>query len=566
MIFGLLFVIAILALVIGGIRRVSTRSMNDGNRTQTLRRSFEYGLLFAMLVVSAAGLSGLLTRLFGIGQDVASDPVAFARDVSFTVVGVPVLAALTQWTRRQFDRDLTEAHSFAFGLFLAVASTTTLTMSLVALYDVLTWSTGITSDWRAPTARLIVWGVAWLEISMTRSIYAHPDQDQAVNLSGSLVGLGITVAGFVAVIGSLTQLAFGLSADVLISPGTEPVLRGVITVAIGLPVWYFHWVRGARDSQRTTIWLSYVLLAGVGGSLVAAIASASTVIYQALVWFLGTPISTDAHVHFSSTPVNAAYVVVGLVTLVYHQSVLRDGRKETRTEVTRVFEYLMSGISLVAVATGIGILVIALIESVTGTNVMNNGNATNTLLLSLTLLLVGTPSWWMFWNQIQNMVDVNPEIEVSAPTRRSYLYLLFGVGGIAAIVSLIVGIFLLFSDIFQSQFSSDTFRGMRFAIGVLLTTGTVSAYHFMVYRGERYFIREPRLPHSIILVGPKDPELVREIVEKTGSRVQVWVAADAEHKVWSHSEVMALLAHESGQDLLILMNGNGLEAVPMVHV
>jgi hypothetical protein len=67
-------------------------------------------------------------------------------------------------------------------------------------------------------------------------------------------------------------------------------------------------------------------------------------------------------------------------------------------------------------------------------------------------------------------------------------------------------------------------------------------------------------------VGPKDPELVREIVEKTGSRVQVWVAEDAKHKVWSHSEVMALLAHESGQDLLILMNGNGLEAVPMVHV
>jgi hypothetical protein len=88
----------------------------------------------------------------------------------------------------------------------------------------------------------------------------------------------------------------------------------------------------------------------------------------------------------------------------------------------------------------------------------------------------------------------------------------------------------------------------------------------MVYRGERQFIRAPRTPHSIILVGPKDPELVREIVEKTGDRVQVWVADDAEHKVWSHSEVMALLAHESGQDLLILMNGNGLEAVPMVHV
>jgi hypothetical protein len=566
MIFGLLIVIAMLALAIGGVRRLSTRSSNDANRTLTVRRFFEYGLLFAMLVVSAIGLSGLVTRLFSLGQDVVSDPVALARDVSFSVVGVPILAALTQWTRRQFDRDLTEAHSFAFGLFLTVASTTTLAMSMIALYDVLTWSTGITSEWRAPTARLIVWGVAWLEISMTRSIYAHPDQQQAVNLSASLVGLGTTVAGFVAVIGSLTQLAFSLSADVLISTGIDPVLRGLITVAIGIPVWYFHWIRGARDSQRNTMWLSYVLLAGVGGSAVVAIVSASSVLYQTLIWILGTPVSTDAHIHFSSTPINGAYVLIGLVTWWYHQSVLREDRKEIRTEVTRIFEYLMSGISLVAAATGIGILVVALSESATGANVINNGDATNTLLLSLTLLLVGTPAWWMFWSRIQNMVDANPEVEVSAPTRRSYLYLLLGVGGIAAIVSLITGVFLLFSDVFQNQFGSDTFRGMRFAIGVLLTTGTVAAYHLMVYRGERHFIRAPRTPHSIILVGPNDPELVREIVEKTGDRVQVWVADDAEHKVWSHSEVMALLAHESGQDLLILMNGNGLEAVPMVHV
>jgi hypothetical protein len=565
MIFGLLIVVTILALAVGGVRRLSTRSGNDANRTQTLRRFFEYGLLFAMLSVSAVGLSGLLTRLFSIGQDVVSDPVAFARDVSFSVVAVPVLVALTQWTRRQFDRDLTEAHSFAFGLFLTVASTTTLAMSMIALYDVLTWSTGITSDWRAPTARLIVWGVAWLEISMTRSIYAHPDQEQAVNLTGSLVGLGISVAGFVAVIGSLIQSAFGLSADVLISPGTEPVLRGIITAAIGLPVWYFHWVRGARDSHRDTMWLSYVLLAGIGGSLVAAIASVSTVIYQALVWFLGTPVSLDAHVHFSSTPVSGAYVAVGLVTLAYHQSVLREGRKETRTEVTRVFEYLMSGISLVAVATGIGILVVALIESATGTNLVSNGDATNTLLLSLTLLLVGTPAWWMFWSRIQNMVHVNPEYEVSAPTRRSYLYLLFGVGGVAAIVSLISGIFMLFSDIFQSQFSSDTFRSMRFAIGVLLTTGTVAAYHLMVYRGERQFVRTPRTTHNIILVGPKDPELVHEIVEKTGDRVQVLVAAETDHQAWSHAEVLAMLDAPRNEDLVIVFNGHGLEAIPVVH-
>jgi Cys-tRNA synthase (O-phospho-L-seryl-tRNA:Cys-tRNA synthase) len=132
-------------------------------------------------------------------------------------------------------------------------------------------------------------------------------------------------------------------------------------------------------------------------------------------------------------------------------------------------------------------------------------------------------------------------------------------------VSLITGIFLLFSDIFQSQLGSDTFRGMRFAIGVLLTTGTVAAYHLMVYRGERQFVRMPRTTHNIILVGPKDPELVHEIVEKTGDRVQVLVTTHMDHQVWSHADVLAMLDDARDEDLVIVMNGHGLEAIPVVH-
>ena len=567
MIFGILSLVLIGTLAVVGVRRLTSGSMREANRTQSLRHFFQYGLLFAMLAVAAAGLAGLTTRLFSLGQDVVSDPIALARDVSFTVVGVPVVAALSMWIRKQFDSDLTEAHSLSFGLFLTAASTTTLAMSMIAAYEILTWATGLTTDWRGPAARLIVWGAVWIEIFMTRSIYGHEDQQQAVHLSGSLVGLGTAVIGFVSVIGGLIQLVFGLTSDLLISLGTDPVLRGVITAGIGLTVWYSHWVRGARVSKRNTLWLSYVMLAGIAGSLIMTIVSASTALYQAFVWYLGTPTSTDAHVYFANTPTSGAYALVGITACWYHQSTLREGNKNLRTEVTRVYEYLLSGIGLVAVATGLGILVAAFIDALTGTSLVLNGTATNTVIQSLTLLLVGTPVWLVFWSRIQTITAVNPQVEAVAPTRRSYLYLLFGLGGVAAIVSMISGIFQMFSDIFQSQFGSETFRSMRFAIGVLVAAGTVAAYHFMVYRSEREYVHAPaRGGHSIILVGPNDPELVDEITEKTGNHVQVWVAADAHHKAWSHSEVMALLAHESGQDLLILMNGNGLEAVPMTHV
>lgn len=563
---GLLIPIVVIALAVVGVRRLAAGGSSVANRTLLVRQFFQYLVLLVLLIISAVGLSGLATRLLSIGQDVTSDPVALARDVSFSVVGLPVVIALTIWTRREFKRDAQEAQSFAFGLLMTAASTTTLITSMVASYNVLTWATNLTTDWREPVARLLVWGTAWLTLVTVRSSYSNTEQQQAMDLSGSLVGLGTAVAGFVAVIGGLIQLAVSMNADLLISPGTDPVLRGIITASLGAVAWSWHWIGGGLRSQRNTLWLAYVMLAGIAGGLVATIVSLSSALYQTLVWFFGTPVSTDAYTHFSSLPVNAGYVVVGLTTWWYHQSVLRDGRKELRTEVTRVYEYLMSGIALIAVTTGIGILVVALIEAVTGTNLVTNGNATNTLLLSITLLVVATPAWWVFWNRIQTLVAKNPEAEVSSPTRRGYLYLLFGVGGIAAIGSLITGIFQLFTDIFQSEFSSDTFRSMRSAIGVLLTTGTVAIYHLMVYRAERKFAHVPlRGSRNIILVGPKDPGLVQEISERTGDRVRVLVAAESDSMTWSHSDVLNMVEQQANQDLVIVMNAHGLEVIPVVN-
>ena len=566
MIFGLLIPILLIAAIVIGVRRVSTGSISEANRAHLLRRFFQYSLLFALLIITNLGLSGLLTRLFGLGQSLATDNVALAREVTFAIVGVPLLLGMSIWTRNTIAKDPKETGSFAWGMFMTVAMTTSLIVSMFAIHDLLNWVADFTTNGREPGARVIVWGATWIALWVIKSNYCNKEQIQSINLSGSLIGLGTTVAGFVAVITSLIQNAFGLDDQVLVTQGTDATLKGLITCAVGIPVLYLYWNRGALKSQRNTFWLAYVLLFGVGASLVATIASASTALYQTLVWYAGTPDSTEAKIHFNATPSNVAYVLVGLTVWFYHKSVLTEELRIERNEVNRIYEYLISGIALVAAGTGLGILIVALIESVTGTELVSTGGAANTLLASLTLLAVGTPVWWYFWNRIQTYAHANPEIEVPTPTRRTYLFLLFGIGGVAAIVSLLTGVFFLFSDIFDGVFGTDTLRTMRYPIGILLTTGALAAYHWSVYGAEReHMALFKQRARSIVLVGPKDSELVEEISRRTGDRVQAWVQVDIDGRVWPKDEVLALIEKPGDEDLLIMMNGAGLEAIPIAR-
>ena len=566
MIFGILIPILLLAAIVIGVRRVSTGSISEANRAYFLRRFFQYSLLFALLVISNIGLSGLLTRLLEVGQSLATDNAALARDVTFAVVGVPLLAGIAIWTRNTITKDPKETSSFAWGMFTTVALTTSLVVSMIAVHDFLNWAADFRDDGREPAARAIVWCASWVALWVIKSNYCNKEQIQSSHISGSLIGLGTTVAGFVAVITALIQNAFGFDDQALVSQGTDPTLKGLITCAVGLPVLYLYWNRGAMRSQRNTFWLAYVLLFGVGASLVATIASASTALYQTLVWYLGNPDSTDSKIHFSATPENVAYVLVGLTVWFYHKSVLTEELRVERNEVNRIYEYLISGIALIAAGTGFGILIVALIESVTGTELITSGGAANTLLSSITLLAVGTPVWWYFWNRIQTYAHANPTVEVPTPTRRTYLFLLFGIGGVAAIVSLLTGVYYLFSDIFEGVFGTDTLRNMRYPIGILLTTGTLAAYHWSVYGAEREHMALFKFrARSIVMVGPKDEELVEEISKRTGDRVQAWVQVDIDGRVWPKDEVLALIEKPGDEDLLIMMNGAGLEAIPIAR-
>lgn len=565
MVVGLLFLILVVVLVVLAVRKAGARSDPSPTEAHTLRRAFQYLLLYGLLVVLGIGLSGLLGRLLERDALVASDEVGLARDLAFTVVGGPLFVGLALWSRRRLAGDPAEARSLGWGLYVTAASLTSLLVTMTALSQVLRWAAGLEEyDGRA-LARIVVWGGLWGAHYWADARVTPRARQRVHHLVGSLIGLVTAATGLAWLLSGALRVLLGLQGEQVIAGGDSPMLQGLVLLVVGAPVWFVYWVRGAAGYHRDPLWLAYVLLAGVAGGLVTAIASASTLVYSVLVWLVGEPGTASAVVHFDGAPTSAAAAVVGVLVWWYHRAVLGARGAATRSEVRRIYEYLMAGIGLLAAAGGLVMVLAALVEAVTG-RAFVGGDAVNALLAAVTLLAFGGPVWWLYWRRIQTATRSAPADELTSPTRRVYLFTLLGLGGIAAVVALIVGVYFLFQGVVEGTLGAETFRRMRFPIGVLLTSVGVAAYHWAVYRNDRERMpaaTEAPGPRFVLLVGPADREIAHAVADRTRGRVQAWARADDGLTAWSLDAVMAALAGTTADEVVVLSGADGLHVIPV---
>jgi uncharacterized protein DUF5671 len=559
---SLLLLVGLGVVAVVAVRRMTARGGGPATEGHAVRRLFQYLLLYGLLIVVATGLSGLLGRLLSAPLATA-DQSELARSVAFTVVGVPLFVLVALWSRRRLAEDPLEAASPAWALYITAASLTSLVVAMLALHDVLSWAAGLQVYSGRSLARLIVWGSVWGLHWWVQTRAVPADRYRVHHVVGSLIGLVTAATGLAGLLAGTVQEVLGVSADALLAGGDNRLLRGAVTLAVGAPVWFVYWVRTTAGSERDPLWLGYVLLAGVGGGLVTAIAAASTVLYDILVWFLGDPRAPVAARHFADSPSAAAAAATGVLVWWYHQAVLGAPDHRDRTELRRVYEYLMAGIGLLAAAGGLTMVIVAAVEALTAPALVG-GAAINSLLAAATLLAVGTPVWWFFWSRIQAAATSAPEQEHASPTRRIYLFVLFGLGGVAAVIALLTGVYLLFEDIFEGTFGAATMRSMRFPIGVLATTGAIAGYHWSVYRGEREQPPAARSgPRFILLVGRPDPDITSALASATGARVEAWPRADAAGAPWVVDDVVSLVGTSTDGEIIVLSDDTGPHVIPV---
>lgn len=563
-----------LALVVGLvvllIVRVSRRhagiaGAGPAGESHAIRRFFQYLLLFGLLVVAAIGTSNLLARLFGSTTRTTApgpfqggpDPaVLLAQDLAFTVVGLPLVGLIAAWTWRSHRREPEESRSALYATYVTLMALVALVVVALALEAVVAAALFRPHLEADAAARTVVWGAIWLGhwLLARRTLPASSRVPHLV--LGSMVGLVLVTTGFV--------MLLGTALDMLVRPGAVIGVGGELAWGVGLFLagalaWVRYWVTAAARAPRGALWLLHVLVLGVGGGLVLALVGASVLLWDTLVWFVGDPATASAVQHFGGATSQFASLLAGALVWWYHRTALAQAGPTGRSEVQRVYEYLVSAIGLAATAAGVGTVLVALVESVTP-GIDLGMSVRNTLLSAITLLVVGVPVWLTFWTSIRRRVAADPPAEVASRTRRVYLALLFGLTGVAAAIALIVVAVILLQDVVEGRVSGATLRSMRYGLGVLVAAAAVSAYHGSVWREDRTTSRTltpPTTgPRSIVLVGAPAPGLAGELARLTGARVQLWSQAEAA-EAWDRDALLTALDGHAGRDLLVLAEPDG---------
>jgi hypothetical protein len=144
---------------------------------RTVRRLITYALLFALVVITAVGLGGLLGRLFVTGTELASDDVAgLARSLAFALIGGP-LAALLWWAVWRRLDDPEERSALGWGLYLAGAYLVALLVASTNLLNTLSSLIGGPGQgWRLSLATGLVWAAVWV---WHRWMWRHPRKGPA---------------------------------------------------------------------------------------------------------------------------------------------------------------------------------------------------------------------------------------------------------------------------------------------------------------------------------------------------------------------------------------------------
>lgn len=520
----------ILGAVVAGIVALSRR--NDSEPEDGIARRLVVSVLtFGMTVVTAVGLYQLIDLVLTSGGGIArSGSSDVAQALSFLIVGVPSSALLWRYLYRALAGE--DGRSIVWLLHATIASATFSIGTVVALGNGIRFDRFESAE-RSSLAFGVAWLVAWLFhewIRTRRPVAVVPGMPRAV---GAAVGLVTAAGAGVAVIGELLQEAFdpGVFAG---SGGWDAVGRAAAWMVIGIVVWLWQFARRdlATDAAAATVAVGL----GIGGGAILGLGGLAGILFTVFGSIDG-PLDTETFNRFVGA------VAVGFLVWRYHDRLVREpGRRS-------IARHLVSGLTLVGLASSVGVLVNAGLASLAPALAATNER--DLLWGGLSTLLVAAPAWWIAWRP-----DQRPHPDAGTPVQRTYLTLLAGVAGVTEAVALIVLVFRLIEGLLESVGLSGTIDRVRAPLGFVVATGLVAVYHYRRWQESRGDEEKPepiRL-QRVTLVGSAD--LAEPLRDRLGVRVTEWRSA-GEGRVLAPEELVEHLRSLDATDALVVEEERG---------
>lgn len=503
-----------------------------GSSLATLRRLIQYGLLFALVVILANGLSGLLTRLFAAPSTLASADVAsLALALAFTLIGGP-LALLLWWFSWKRLSDESERRAVGWGLYLTAMYALSLIIFSTSLFALVASFVGYSGNrWQPLLANAIAWAGIW---AWHRWMWTNPSRPSSHlhdvrAVVGTVFGLVLGAVAAIVALAALLDVAIrGMPLLAVYEPWWRPAVQALVWAAGGAAVWWWHWFRDGGRRFQTGLVDVVMVLVGVFLAGLTALAGFAVVLFVLLRLAFDRGIPLNELLEPLAPAIASA--LIGAVVWRYHRTASADRSPATR----RGGLLATSAVALAAAASGVGIIINALLAALVSPLA---GGGTRTLLLGgISALLVGGPVWWAAWRP-RHQPSIAADIP---PGRRLYLVAFFGVSAVVALVALLVIGFRLFEFLLGDVSGGSFIDRIRAQLGLLVAAGLVAGYHFALWRRDRVLIaaaapaRKRAVERITLVTGlPPDPAapdapdaLARAVAEATGgARVTVWLKA-----------------------------------------
>ena len=592
-------------LLIGGViyAVVAARRRGAGDEDEdvepgigTLRRLFIYGLALVGLAIGAQGLAMLIGgALDALASDtvIAESDTKLALGLAFTLVGMPAWVIFWLVAERSLRRHPVEQRSLTRRSYSALVRAVALLFVVFNAVPIGEWLLRVDAFEGGPWGFALVWGGVWAFHSRAAALEPAPTTatrllDRLYVYFAALVGLAMLAPGAARVLQVALQAAYDalflsavFGADA--RPWSETARTAVAIVVVGGVVWWWHWLRAAMHDQPSTLWRVYVFLFGVFGGLVATVAASAVLLHGVLRWVFGVPDVPVAAIHFDSLPATVAALVVGAGSWGYHRATLRERLTTAaaeRTESERVYRYLVAAVGLATLAAGLVTLFAVTIDAAApdaARTLRSAGWWRNPLVLGLTLLAAGTPLWARYWFDAQRHVTAGAAGERSALSRRSFIFGVFGVAVLVALVNLTIVLFQLFEAALEGGVSAQTVRDVRWSVALLLTAGAISVYYWLVLREDQRGLAAEEPQPAAVALPPKDvvllvagsgDELARELERRLGARVRIWRRLDGPQPgaALSDAQIDGLegrIAAAAGNRVAVIVGASGdVEVVP----
>lgn len=537
---GLLIPLAIFGGLVAGIAALARR--NDAEPSDGLtRRLVMAALTFGLTIVAAVGVALLIDAAIGSDDGFArSGSGDVAQGLAMVLVGVP--AALVLWRYQLRTLAGPDGRSITWLLHAALGYGVFGIGTVVSLGNGLQFQDIDSNSWSS-----LVFGLTWLGVwafyeyaTRLRPVPVLPGLPRAI---GAAIGLVTFTFGGVSLLDALVGQV--LDTEVMAASSRfDDIASAVIWTVLGGAVWAWQFLTDRETDEYSRAGL--VLGFGVGGGVIMALGGLTGL----LAVLLGSITDT-----FDSRDVSGmvGLIAVGFLVWRFHHGLVIDERGR------RIRRHIVAGLSLIATAVGIGVLVNAGLAAVNPA--FASTNEWDLLWGGLAAVLVNGPVWWLAWRP-----DRAPDPDSGTTVQRTYLTLLGGAAAVTGAIALIVLLYQLLEGLLEGESLSTIVDKIRTPLGFVAATAAITAYHYRQWAASR--LADDAAPAAVTVervtfVG-SDDTLAESLRTDLGVRETRWHSG-GEGRVVTGEELASHLRTLDATDVLVVEEERGYRVIRLLR-